>query len=552
MTKLFRFRAADFSDGRNTTPAVVAALAELSPSDGAKLAFEQGIYHFDTDGARERFCAVSNNNCGVKQIVFLLERMRNLTVDGGGSVFVFHGKAFPFAAVACKGLTLENIVFDRALPPVAELRFRDLTDDGFFMEIDRAKTPYRVENGDIVFPREGWELRSDERMMPLHRIEPFGVQYLFTAHCRDQRKNLPAPICDVSAEEADGGIRFRYLSGTPSGLRMREGEHGLTIVEGGRDLDVIWLCDSEDTTVRNITVRRGCGMGVIAQTCENIEIDRFRTDSAYHGAAFSLTADALHFVNCNGLIEIHDCLIENTMDDAVNVHGIYTELESAEKGALRVRLKHHEQKGVNVYRAGDRLHLIDPASMEIVSEFRVSETAFDGDGLTAIRIAGEFLFGEAAARAGCFVENPGRMPDVHVWKNRFFHFPNLRISGGGKLLIEDNGMECGCSALTVTDLAQYWFESGRVRDLVFRRNRMKDCNALGGSAFIRVSVSGFRDAETPKIHGRVEISDNTFHGVTNAAIRMAGVRNPILRGNRADAEKLLIDGTESVFGDGLQ
>lgn len=28
MTKLFRFRAADFSDGRNTTPAVVAALAE--------------------------------------------------------------------------------------------------------------------------------------------------------------------------------------------------------------------------------------------------------------------------------------------------------------------------------------------------------------------------------------------------------------------------------------------------------------------------------------------------------------------------------------------
>ncbi len=204
MTKLFRFRAADFSDGRNTTPAVVAALAELSPSDGAKLAFEQGIYHFDTDGARERFCAVSNNNCGVKQIVFLLERMRNLTVDGGGSVFVFHGKAFPFAAVACKGLTLENIVFDRALPPVAELRFRDLTDDGFFMEIDRAKTPYRVENGDIVFPREGWELRSDERMMPLHKIEPFGVQYLFTAHCRDQRKNLPAPICDVSAEEADG------------------------------------------------------------------------------------------------------------------------------------------------------------------------------------------------------------------------------------------------------------------------------------------------------------------------------------------------------------
>ena len=403
MGKEIRLHASGFRAGENSTPAVAAALAELCTVDGARLVFEPGTYHFYPEGATERFCPVSNNNCGVKQVVFLLEQARGLTVDGGGSVFVFHGKAFPFAAVACHGLTLENMIFDRALPPVAELRFRELTDDGFFMELDRSKTPYRVENGDVVFLREGWELHSSERMLPLHQIAPFGVQYLFTAHCRDQRENLPAPLCDVSAEAAEDGIRFRYLPGTPTRLRMQERERGLTIVEGGRDLDVIWLCDCADVTVRNVTVRRGCGMGVIAQTSRNIEIDRFRTDSGHYGAAFSLTADALHFVNCDGFVRIHDCLVENTMDDAVNVHGIYTELESAEPGALHVRLKHHEQKGVNVYRAGDRLRLIDPASMGIVSEFLVSDAVFEGDGLTALRLSGAFLSGAENARPGCFV-----------------------------------------------------------------------------------------------------------------------------------------------------
>ena len=139
---------------------------------------------------------------------------------------------------------------------------------------------------------------------------------------------------------------------------------------------------------------------------------------------------------------------------------------------------------------------------------------------------------------------------MHIRKNRFRHLPNLRISGGGELLIEENEMECCCSALTATDLAQYWFESGRIRRLVFRRNRMKDCNALGGSAFVRVTVSGFGDAEAPKIHDSVELSDNLFSGVTHSAIRVAGVRNLILRGNRTDGAnglRMLIDGTETTL-----
>ncbi len=537
-------RAADFAKGQNATPAVTEALKALGGTDGARLFFETGTYHFYADGATERLCAVSNNNRGIKHVVFPVQGMRNLTVDGGGSVFVFHGKAFPFAATDCRGLTLENMVFDRALPPVASLRFRDITEDGFFMEIDRSLTPYRVENGDLIFPREGWELRSDERMMPLHKIEPFGVQYLFTAHCRDQRENLPAPICDAYAEEADGGVRFRYLPGTPTKLRMAEGERGLTIAEGGRDLDVIWICDCERVKLRNLTVRRGCGMGVIAQTTQDIEVDRFRTDSASGGSEISLTADALHFVNCTGRVDIHDCRIENTMDDAVNVHGVYTELESAEETALHVRLMHHEQKGVNVYRPGDRLRLAD-ASMRTVSEFLVSEVAFEGDGVTALRIGGIFLSGAENATPGCYVENPGRMPDVHLRNNRFFHLPNLRISGEGELVIEDNEMECCCSALTATDLARYWFESGRVRHLVFRRNRMKNCNALGGNSFVRVSVSGFADEAAPKIHGHVEITDNEFSDISGYAARISGVRELTVRGNRVAGGgpvPLLIDG----------
>lgn len=535
MEKKFVFHSEEFSNGKNATPAVTEALKQLEGADAARLVFEKGTYHFYEDGAVKRTYAVSNNSYGEKTVVFHMNGIKALTVDGGGAELVFHGRAFPFIADGCQGLTLCNMTLDRALPPVAELRFRDVCDEGFFVEIDKQKTPYTVENGDVIFHREGWELSSRERMLALHKIEPFAVQYLFTEHCADMRENLPAPLMDAVAKEEEGGIRFRYLSSTPTRCRFSEGELALSNLEGGRDIDVFFLVGCENTVIKNVTVRRGVGMGIIAVTCRNLSIDGFRTDSEHYNAAFSLTADALHFVNCDGRLDIRNCAISNTMDDAINVHGIYTELQSAERNRLFVRLLHHEQKGVNIYRPHDILQLIDPVSMDIVAKFEVSGAELDEHDKFSICIEGRFISGEDAVKKGFFVENAQRMPDVNVCNNRFCHLPHLRISGAGEILIENNDMNECAAGLLAMDLAQYWYESGRIKHLVFRKNRVKSCHKLGGRACVYISVSGFKHGEAPKIHDCIEIVENEFVDVRDFAVSADGVKNLILRDNKITA-----------------
>jgi hypothetical protein len=72
------------------------------------------------------------------------------------------------------------------------------------------------------------------------------------------------------------------------------------------------------------------------------------------GRIFSVCADASHFVNCRGLIQLIDCHFENQLDDPLNVHGLNTRIkEVIDEYTVLVERVHHEQHGVSVGLAGD-------------------------------------------------------------------------------------------------------------------------------------------------------------------------------------------------------
>ena len=73
----------------NATPAVAAALARLH--DGDTLRFAAGEYHFHEKGTKDVFLASVGSSTGMKKVVFHLEGLKDVTIDGGGSRFFFHG-----------------------------------------------------------------------------------------------------------------------------------------------------------------------------------------------------------------------------------------------------------------------------------------------------------------------------------------------------------------------------------------------------------------------------------------------------------------------------
>ena len=525
---------------QNMTPAVINALHILQKAGGGVLRFERGIYHFYEEGTEERFYAVSNNAAGVKRIVFPLLHMNGITVDGGGSHFVIHGKIFPFVVDDCKNVNLKNIYFDRDRSPHVSLKIRGITESGFDLEIDRQLCPFYVEDGSLFLKKEHGYYSGKEQVFSLHSADRIRVRYLLTGNCTARYDHLPTPYMWADAEETEWGVHLSYRPVEGAIPCPYEEEERLSFFpDGGRENDLIFLQNSEEIRIEDVTIRQTMGMGVIAELCRNVTIKGLRTDYDEQAGGVTTTADMLHFVNCDGRLEISDCHITHTEDDILNVHGMYTRLCTADENTLLTQIMHHEQEGFCPYLAGDRLSLIQQNNGEILGEFIVSSHQFEKDAQNLIRLEGKWEYGLdriLETTEDILVENPHRMPDLHLHHNYFYRFPHLRISGAGQLLIEHNHIECAKAAALLMDLAQYWYESGRIRHLVFRNNRLIRCNALGqGPGFIQIGVSGHEDKDAPKIHEHIEITDNEFSGILSYAVTAGGVKELILRNNTTDS-----------------
>ncbi len=520
----------------NSTADVVSALEEIKKVGGGEIHFEKGEYHFYASGTHKEFYAVSNNSACDKNIVFPVIDMENVTIDGQGSHFVFHDVVFPFMISQSKNITIRNMLIDTGKSPLVEFRIHHKTDDGFYMDIDKNENPFHIEEGSLCFEREAGVVSGKERFLSLHAVGVHRVQYFATGDCKANMTNLPAPLMKCIASETENGIYAKYCEDSPS--KCRFGEDVVTaIVDGGRNVDVICLDKSEKVTICNVTVARGIGMGIIGQISSDILIDGFSTDIGYHPSSYqTLTADSLHFVNCDGKLEIKNCKISDTMDDVVNIHGMYTVVTHWEKEKLFARIMHREQHFFNPYRPGDRLEIIDDTTFEVVSEFVVKNAYFNEESGTDIVMEGTFTYGDNRLSQNFRIENPDRMPDVHMHHNRFFNFPHIRMSGAGEMLVEDNHFSDCEAALLCLDLAPFWYESGRVKHLVYRNNILDDCNAHGKEEFIRIGIDGVEDEAAPKIHEKIEIYGNKFSKIKKFAVRASGLKELVFEDNIFDKE----------------
>jgi hypothetical protein len=87
------------------------------------------------------------------------------------------------------------------------------------------------------------------------------------------------------------------------------------------------------------------------------------------------------------------------------------------------------------------------------------------------------------------------------------------------------------------DLAKYWFESGRVKHIVYRDNVLDNCDIIGNSAFLRIGISGVPDDKAPKIHERIEITGNRFSRIKNLAVMAGGVKELVVENNLFDTDR---------------
>lgn len=495
------------NSSKNASPVLQKALAKIKAEykEGEKviLRFPEGRYEFHEKGAAVREYYISNHDqTNPKKVGIALEDMKNLTLDGQGSEFVFHGRMLPVSLLRSENCLLKNFSIDFENPHIAQVKIvENDPQDGIVFE-PAPWVDYRIAK-DSIFEAygEGWTMRHS-----------WGIAFDGdTKHLVYNTSDIGCPTKGASEVaprriHAPGWKDARLVPGTVVAMRG-----------WGRPTPGIFLSHDVNTTIENVKVHYAEGMGLLAQLCENITLEKFGVclkgdaDPRY----FTTQADATHFSGCKGKIVSCNGLYEGMMDDAINVHGTYLKVvKRVDDRTLVGRYMHGQSWGFEWGCPGDEVQFIRSNTMELVGKQNkiISIRPYDKEQTEGAR---EFLitFQEPVGQvineqSGFGIENLTWTPEVLFSGNviRNNRARGSLFSTPRKTIVENNLFDhtSGAAILLCGD-CNGWFETGACRHVIIRKNRF--VNALTNLfQFTNAVISIY--PEIPDLKGQQQY----FHG----------------------------------------
>lgn len=495
------------NSSKNASPVLQKALAKIKAEykEGEKviLRFPEGRYEFHEKGAAVREYYISNHDqTNPKKVGIALEDMKNLTLDGQGSEFVFHGRMLPVSLLRSENCLLKNFSIDFENPHIAQVKIvENDPQDGIVFE-PAPWVDYRIAK-DSIFEAygEGWTMRHS-----------WGIAFDGdTKHLVYNTSDIGCPTKGASEVaprriHAPGWKDARLVPGTVVAMRG-----------WGRPTPGIFLSHDVNTTIENVKVHYAEGMGLLAQLCENITLEKFGVclkgdaDPRY----FTTQADATHFSGCKGKIVSCNGLYEGMMDDAINVHGTYLKVvKRVDDRTLVGRYMHGQSWGFEWGCPGDEVQFIRSNTMELVGKQNkiISIRPYDKEQTEGAR---EFLitFQEPVdqvinEQSGFGIENLTWTPEVLFSGNviRNNRARGSLFSTPRKTIVENNLFDhtSGAAILLCGD-CNGWFETGACRHVIIRKNRF--VNALTNLLqFTNAVISIY--PEIPDLKGQQQY----FHG----------------------------------------
>jgi hypothetical protein len=494
---------------------------------------------------------VSNNDNGLRRIVFALEEMENLEIDGQGARFVMHGRIIPFHLQRCAHINLHNFSIDWHKPFYFQAQVVAVhpEENAFDLEV-HDECDYEIVADELIFlEKPGQAVRPWKQWAHPVRRDYGWEQSIDWNIWYDPATLAPAyRYTESLLRSYNEQLKKRYRADevAPNTVRIYDAAQSLPkvgwvlVVKGrkqsNRVAPAIHVSQCRDVHVHNVTVHHANGMGFIAERSEGVHLKNFNvTLPPNSGRMVTTTTDATHFVDCRGLITLDHCQFENMLDDAANFHGIYVEIVAAvDDHTIGVNRMHGQQVGFDFARPGDTLRLSSSKSMQPYAMLEVAAVCEINEEYMEIR------FREALKdrlRPDSVADNMSweadvRMTNCHVRRNRA---RSILISTGGDVLIEHNTFEsCDWVAVLFAGDAQFWYESGPVRNVIIRNNHFKDMGvAVGGAPLLHFApqLSYDQVSEDYYYHQNIVFENNTCEVFDRNLVNLFSVENFVFRGN---------------------
>ncbi len=237
---------------------VLKTIQSEAANQSIRLVFEKGRYDFFEDNATVREYYISNHDQdNPKKVGICLEGWENLVFEGGGAEFVFHASMLPVSLVGSKNCELKNFSIDFKTPHITQVKI--LSSDGNGMVFEAAEwTNTRINESGLFesyadtwsnVPQTGIAFEGDSR------------------HVVYRTSDLWCPTNGI--RQISGRI---YHAPNWKDKKLKEG----TIVAMRtyyRPAPAIFLAENKSIYLENVKVHYAEGMGLLAQSCEDIFFD---------------------------------------------------------------------------------------------------------------------------------------------------------------------------------------------------------------------------------------------------------------------------------------
>ncbi len=483
------------------------AIKTIDPEKPTVLVFTRGEYHFYPGGSNKRnYFELNTTDVNPRNCAFLFENMKNLVIDGKGSTLIFHGQMQPFTFDNCKNVVLKNVNIDWEQPLIAQAQILQVKEKAIRVSINLKESPFRVEEGKILFGTSKDNLNPWKSTMEFDRAGRYIVPQTGDQGC------LGLGWENYLAENILPGIIEINL---PLLRKPAVGNY-LVMRHADRIHSGIFIQNSLNIAIENVNLYHATGLGVLAQFSENLTFNGYRAiPNKNKNRYFGGGDNGIQVSNCKGKVVIENCEFAGLMDDPVNVHGTSVMItEIVNNKQLKCKFMHHQSVGLIWGHSGDKISFIENSLMKplgtgVITSFRTIDK--ENFLLTFKDIIPKNL------EVGDALENLTWSPDLHV-KNSHFKSCRARgllVSTPGKVVIENNTFESSGSAILIAGDANNWFESGAVTNVIIRNNVFTDLCNTSPYQFCEAVISIYPEIpvlneNTPTFHKNISIENNQF------------------------------------------
>ena len=448
------------------------------------------------------------NPNGMRKTAVFMKEKKNVTVDGNGATVLIHGKMTPLLFDKCENITVKNLTVDYACPTMAE--FTVLSNESGICTIKiNPECLFRIEGSSLV-----WQGECGKNSLPYWEDSYIGSR---------RHIKLFDPSTEYTHDIRRDDFEFEKIEQISSDtLRIHLKNKRLYLPAGSviqsrnivRDQTGSLFQRCKNLVFDSLRIKFMHGLGMVSQFCENVSYINCDLTPA-PGRTAASTADFFQFSGCKGNLTVENCKARGAHDDYINFHGTHLRIieKNDSKNSITVRFMHDESWGFQAFEAEDELEfikwdtLIPYAKTKVKSYKKLNDTdilLFLDSPLPEIEIGRDV------------VENITWTPNLYV-KNCNFgptYGRGILCTTRGEVIIENNlFFKVRGPALLVEDDCNFWFESGLTKEIVFRNNKVINCDYSAtweNAPVIRYTPKVMREKSEEYVHGKLVLTGNSF------------------------------------------